>query len=1458
MMLRQFVTLAVFVAVLVLAPWMWASGAEVARVEREAVSANLASLNVAHNRGLASRNDVRKRPAEKVKFEPTYEPEFVVKFRDSVRARTSNEQLNRVVSRGGANLDSFQAIVDQYGLTVRPHFNMSEERLSMISARAEGRSGRVQPDLAGILRVTGPASVIERAAREINALQIVEFVEFTGEIDPDLSELKPGNHVQVAQQQPAHREQPRVWDGQMTPHDTARLGTPPRPGALHTDRRDLNVDTGRLQATAVRGQQGAQVVFSRMVEVEDVPWIRLFFRDVTLSGSRARGNASYIVVTSLITGESQKMDAAALHQWSYATAYFRGGSLLVQVFAYPGTGDNQLVIDRAEYGQWVGGMVLSVCDTDDDRVQTNDPAVGRIMSGGGMCTGFLFDGNESCMLTAGHCIGAVSAGGATVHFNVPDSLPDGTPVPSAVVDQFPILVDSVQFEPAQPCSGGLVACGSDWALFGMGLNPADQTALQWQGFSHTLATSIPGVSNDPDDIFEERQIIVRGYGSTTDTNAPNSWNATQTSGQGEMLSLIGSTLIYRADTTGGTSGGPVIDVETGLVIGVHTCGGCLPFGGGANLGTAVTHQNLPHAFANPNACEEDVQGATGACCVSGVCFNTITASDCAANGGTFRGVGTECPTGPLYGSACNTTYLCCSPGNACIPTTYWECEAICGTVLNIYGVGDYVCDDDDPFQPCQDDPACGAPTAGDCFTPRFTTHCNNEDLCEDVCDIDPFCCDPNVTFNFRGSGRWDEICVWHARRLTGQEVHPCFVSTGDCESPNDSPGCDNLGCCLTVCIASPACCGDTYRWDPHCVQLAAELCALGSPDGPTPDFSRAQGYLTPEGYIEQFGTFPVGVAGGLGPWGFNFPLSFDPTGFAYDYKANLAPLFGWGGEGFDIPGLREFGDLFEGPNGTGGLGIRIGVLYPTAFVHPTDESQTHEDLRGRVIYPEVDQTLIINPTSPSGLLDGNVGTAVLGILAANPDNNSGMTAMVPDAEVYYFPTVSVEQGGRFQNAFLSALNIFEAGDVILIPYTSRAVFTPMTSTALGYTLVSVAIDLGISCVIAAGDNNGPISPQAGEVDSGVFIVGAVMPGLPYGRLGFSNGCLSPSDTPCDDLLAVHTSAWGSGVATLGFGDLFLGRTGGQEDLMRSYTVSFGGTAASSAQIAATVAMMQGLAKQFWGIPLAPIQIRGELSLSGFCQWGYCLGSTDGPPGEGGEFPGFGDWDLGSDPLWVGSMAYNTPQFADQTLLAHMVFPDLPAVAEWIVAEGYFDGCDIEQVHTVRGTHRQGNVWSVCSLDANYYVAQSMQTSTNSGPSNSIPEWGRELNKVAYAATGQIADVVAVARTTYTTATVLTVQAVGNTSDGRPSVAFIELFDWETRNWVIAGVNYNGGGGVFVDTFPFLGAEQYVRNSDRAVLVRVWVYGLPIPGGFGDSSSNHPFDLRLDLIDINIGGFIDKN
>ena len=60
----------------------------------------------------------------------------------------------------------------------------------------------------------------------------------------------------------------------------------------------------------------------------------------------------------------------------------------------------------------------------------------------------------------------------------------------------------------------------------------------------------------------------------------------------------GTRVFYTVDTRGGNSGSAVLDESTGMVIGIHTHGGC-GASSGSNSGTAINHPSLQQALAAP-------------------------------------------------------------------------------------------------------------------------------------------------------------------------------------------------------------------------------------------------------------------------------------------------------------------------------------------------------------------------------------------------------------------------------------------------------------------------------------------------------------------------------------------------------------------------------------------------------------------------------------------------------------------------------------------------------------------------------------------------------------------------------------------------------------------------------------------------------------------------------------------
>lgn len=349
---------------------------------------------------------------------------------------------------------------------------------------------------------------------------------------------------------------------------------------------DVAVDSGVVRHplgkdAGVRGAD-AELVYSTEVTAPGASWLRLWFDRADLAGTPGV-DGSYLIITSLEDGAWQRLDGEHIHNWSMSSAYFNGDSVLVELWAYPGTGDNRVALTRVMAGEEPAG-VRSICDTTDDRVLSYDPRVGRLSSG---CTGWLIDhgGSANRLLTAGHCI-SNSTTGAVMFFNVPLSSSSGAFRAPPPEYQYPVQNGSIQ-------SSGSGGVGNDMATFQTHSNSNTGLApMTAQGSAFVLASAAPSASNQP--------VRVTGFG-LRDANfpqIPQEWSRTQKTHAGPFTSRTATAIRYRPDTTGGNSGSPVILESTGQAIGIHTHGGCNTTGG-SNAGTTIEHPTLQSYLASP-------------------------------------------------------------------------------------------------------------------------------------------------------------------------------------------------------------------------------------------------------------------------------------------------------------------------------------------------------------------------------------------------------------------------------------------------------------------------------------------------------------------------------------------------------------------------------------------------------------------------------------------------------------------------------------------------------------------------------------------------------------------------------------------------------------------------------------------------------------------------------------------
>lgn len=343
----------------------------------------------------------------------------------------------------------------------------------------------------------------------------------------------------------------------------------------------IQVDSGPI----VHRDGKAEVVFSTVVRVPDATWLRLNFDQAVLAGDPSRGTASHLIITSLLDGAYQYLDSNHVRQWRNSSAYFNGDAVKIELIAVPGLGTNRIIMSDVTAGIRDEQME-SICDSVDDRQLSSDPRAARAVPIG--CTAWLFNDAAHCFMTAGHCTGNLR----TIEFNVPLSNSNGSIVHPPPEDQYAVDPDSLQHNGGQ-------GIGNDWAYFGCFPNSnTGLTPFEAQGDAYTI--ELPPAVNGQD-------IRITGYG-VVGSPVPPSWNQVQKTHAGPFATSSGSLVQYRTDTTGGNSGSPVINEDTGFAIGIHTHGGCQSGGSGQNSGTGVNHSGLQDALATPcGVCESALE-----------------------------------------------------------------------------------------------------------------------------------------------------------------------------------------------------------------------------------------------------------------------------------------------------------------------------------------------------------------------------------------------------------------------------------------------------------------------------------------------------------------------------------------------------------------------------------------------------------------------------------------------------------------------------------------------------------------------------------------------------------------------------------------------------------------------------------------------------------------------------------
>ena len=360
------------------------------------------------------------------------------------------------------------------------------------------------------------------------------------------------------------------------PENICGKGSEVRSAPIPMERIFYAVDSG-IHSGTTTSREPVQA-FQANVGVQDARWLRLHFEDFHL------GRRSYITITSSVDGEQQRFDARSLEQWHGSSAYFDGNAVEIALFVASRDEDvffrlSEVSIGKKKIEENKEGSseTLLSCHGPDDRVSSNDNAIGRIMPAG--CTGFV--ASNGVYMSAGHCDHENNFD--IIQFNVPDSDTDGTPNSPSVHDQYPIASIIDYRNNGQ---------GDDWVVFSV--HPNSNTGLlptQTYGDYYRLMQGITLVDS----------IRVTGYG--LDNGLKNQTQQTAM-GRNNFYSGSGDVIVYHnAFVEFGNSGSPIIDeksknVSLTIAIDAFSISGSL-----CNGGTTFNNNDLASAietFPGPN------------------------------------------------------------------------------------------------------------------------------------------------------------------------------------------------------------------------------------------------------------------------------------------------------------------------------------------------------------------------------------------------------------------------------------------------------------------------------------------------------------------------------------------------------------------------------------------------------------------------------------------------------------------------------------------------------------------------------------------------------------------------------------------------------------------------------------------------------------------------------------------
>lgn len=338
------------------------------------------------------------------------------------------------------------------------------------------------------------------------------------------------------------------------------------------DEFDLDIKVTNTYKQFKSSHQGSTLVYQQEFHSKDASYIKLYFEDFDLAPGdyvKITGNTSNETLVYASKGKvidsnrnmisnfwSQILmeDTVTLELYSFGEALDFDGFKITKV-AYGYTEDKIMEQIRASEQQksiCSANNKESIACYENTEMFEKAKAVCRLVIGGrSLCTGWLL-GSEGHIMTNNHCIGSASAARNTD------------------------FIFNYQY---QNCSGGSDArretvassstmiktnSGLDYTLVKLPVNPTSKYG--YLSLSSEVASSGDRIYIPQHPGGRRKEIAVR---SDRDATAQGFAKVYTSSNYGR-----GRQLTYYADTEGGSSGSPVIDYNSNLVVSIHNTGGC--------------------------------------------------------------------------------------------------------------------------------------------------------------------------------------------------------------------------------------------------------------------------------------------------------------------------------------------------------------------------------------------------------------------------------------------------------------------------------------------------------------------------------------------------------------------------------------------------------------------------------------------------------------------------------------------------------------------------------------------------------------------------------------------------------------------------------------------------------------------------------------------------------------------